>query len=214
MNNYWVVTVCKLLLIPGTVREGIHPWVISSCKRIERFIIFVLCICWGLSISFYCRFPELPSDAVCFHLQGLLPMLILQMPRNGQVGEWDGNSFIGHLQQCLLFSCFLLSCPVDSSGIPYSRLFPLDFRLPLFLPSFWPGVFLLLCQSDTYLSVFFFFDSWPNKTPDISVLLSIHLLLHQPLVHIAIYFSQQLTQTNRAHTNVCPTAASVQCALD
>lgn len=92
---------------------------------------------------------------VCFHLQGLLPMLILQMPRNGQVGEWDGNSFIGHLQQCLIFSCFLLSCPVDSSGIPYSRLFPLDFRLPLFLPSFWPGVFLLLCQSDTYLSAFF-----------------------------------------------------------
>lgn len=100
---------------------------------------------------------------VCFHLQCPFPMLILQMPRNGQVGEWDGNSFIGHLQQCLLFSCFLLSCPVDSSGIPYSRLFPLDFRLPLFLPSIWPGVFLLLCQSDTYLSVFLTLaqsDSW------------------------------------------------------
>lgn len=179
MNNYWVVTVCKLLLIPGTVREGIHPWVISSCNRMERFIIFVLCICWSLSISFYCRFPELPSDVNClFPLAGSTPNA-----NTSDAQEWTswGNGMeIASLvifNDVSYFPAFCCPVPLTLMVFLIPEYFPWTsdyhfFCLPFDLVSFYFSVslrpvslfFWLLAQSDFWYLCLVVHSSTPSPT--------------------------------------------------
>lgn len=89
---------------------------------------------------------------------------------------------------------------LDPSSFLDSRLLSLDFWLPLCLPSFWPGVFLLSWHPDVCSSSFLTLG--PIRLLISLFVLSIYLFLYQPWAHIAIFLSQQLAQTSWLHSNV------------
>lgn len=184
--------------------KGYTDGVIGRYNMIESLYLYCASVgvySLGSNVDSLNSSPLLSGIKCWFLPAGSIPTLMFQMPKNRQ--EVGGrNSLTNHLlQQCFLVSYFLLSCPLDSSTLPDSRLLSLDFGLPLCLPSFWPGVFLFLQQPDACLSSLLTLGLiW--LLISLFVLLSIYLLLHQPLAHITISLSQQLAQTSWPHRNV------------